>query len=159
MYVDIVLDKASERPKRHLPPEYKAWQRKKLRCSFQTQWPIQCPCVPKKISSRFRPVAGPVLALVPTKLVKNWQAQCTKFLDTDYPKLNIKVYIRHRSVTFNERIGLPKGKKMMIQSETQPTTNASKYFIITLLTSYKNNVLYYLLTHDTGFVTVPGTKK
>lgn len=149
MHANIVFDKASECPKRHLPPDYKTWQRKKPRC----------PYVPKGVSSRFRPVAGLVLALVPTKLVKNWQAECAKFLDTDDLKLNLKIYIKYRSAALDKRIGSSKGKKMMTQSETQPTTDVFRYFIITLPTSYKNNVLYYFLTYETGFVTVPGIKK
>ncbi len=28
MHADIVLDKSSEHPKRHLPPDYRAWQGK-----------------------------------------------------------------------------------------------------------------------------------
>ena len=63
--------------------------------------------------NRFKPVAKLVLALVLAKLVKNWQAECAKFLDADDSKLNLKVYIRHKSVTLDERNGTLKGKKMM----------------------------------------------
>ena len=62
-------------------------------------------------------------------------------------------------MTLNERIGMLEGKKMMILRGTQPTTNASSYFIIISPTDYENNVLYYLSTHETGFVTVPGKQR
>lgn len=78
-----------------------------------------------------------------------------KFLDTDDSKLNLKVYIKHRNVIFVERIRMFKGKKMKILKETQLTTNISRYLIITLLTSYKNNILYYLSTHEIGFIIIP----
>lgn len=97
-----------------------------------------------KVLSWFRPMARSVLALVSAKLVKNWQAEYAKFLDIDDPKLNLNVYIRHKSVILNERIGTPKGKKMKIPKEIQPTINVSRYLIIISLISYKNNVLYYL---------------
>lgn len=48
---------------------------------------------------------------------------------------------------------------MMTPRGTQPTTDASRYFIITSPTSYENNVLYYLSIHESGFVTVPGKKR
>lgn len=82
-----------------------------------------------------------------------------KFLDTDDPKLNLKVYIRHRSATLNKRIRMPKKKMMIIPRETQPTTNASKYLIITSPTRYNNNIPYYFSTHEIGFVTVLEKKK
>ncbi len=85
MHADIKLDRASERPRKHLPLDYKARQGKKPRCSSQTQWPIQYLCVPEGVSSRFRPVAEPALALVPAMLVKNWQGEYAKFLDTVNP--------------------------------------------------------------------------
>lgn len=59
-------------------------------------------------------MAKPVLALVPVILVKNQKAECIKFLDTYNPILNLKIYIRSRSMTVNERIRLLKEKKIMI---------------------------------------------
>ncbi len=159
MHADIKLDRAFECPRRHLPLNYKARQGKKPKYPSQTQWLIQCPCVLERVSSRFRPIAGPALVLVSAKLVKNWQAKCVKFLDTVDPKLNLKVYIEHRSATLDERIGTPEEKKMMTSRGTQPTTNVFRYLIITSPTTYENHVLYYLSTHESGFVTMPGKKK
>ncbi len=48
---------------------------------------------------------------------------------------------------------------MMTSRGTQPTTNAFRYLIITSLISYKNNILYYLSTHETDFVTMPEKKR
>lgn len=47
---------------------------------------------------------------------------------------------------------------MMILKKIQFSTNLSKYLIITLLTSYKNNVLYYLFIHEINFVTMLSKK-
>lgn len=109
--------------------------------------------------NRFKPVAGLALALVPAKLVKNEQAKYAKFLDTNDPKLNLKIYIGHKSATLDKKIGTFEGKKMMTLKGTQPTTKASRYFIITSPTSYKNNILYYLSTHETSFIIVPVKKR
>lgn len=49
-------------------------------------------------------------------------------------------------------------KKMMILKKIQFTTNTFRYLIIILLISYKNNILYYLSTHETGFVTISKKK-
>lgn len=64
--------------------------------------------------SWFRLVTEPILALVFVNVVKNWEVECTNFLDTDNQKLDLKVYIRHRITTLNERIKIFEGKKMMI---------------------------------------------
>lgn len=109
--------------------------------------------------SRFKPVVGPALVLVPTKLVKNWQAEYAKFFDTDNSKQNLKVYIRYRSATLNKRIRTTEEKMMITPKGIQPTINASKYLIITLSTSYKKNVLFYFSTHKIGFVTMLEKKK
>lgn len=53
------------------------------------------------------------LVLVSVKLVKNWQAECAKFLDTNDLKLDLKVYIGHRSATQDVRIGKSERKEMM----------------------------------------------
>lgn len=73
--------------------------------------------------------------MVPTKLVKNWQAKCRKLLDIDDPKLNLKVYIGYKNAIIDGRIRTSEEKKMMTPREIQPTTNVSRYLIITLLTS------------------------
>ncbi len=159
MHADIKLDRAFECSRRYLPLDYRARQGKKPRCPSKTQWPIQCPYVPEEMSSRFRPVAGPALALVSMKLVKDWQAECAKFFDTVDPKLNLKVYIEHRSAILDERIGMLEKKKIITLRGTQPTTDTPRYLIITLPTSYKNNILYYLSTHESGLITAPGKKK
>lgn len=48
---------------------------------------------------------------------------------------------------------------MITLKETQPTTNASRYLIITSLIKCKNIVLYYLSTYKTGFITMLGKKR
>lgn len=106
-----------------------------------------------------RPVAGPALVLVLTKLIENGQVECAKFLDAEDFKLNLKLYIEYKSAILDERIRMHKKKKMMTPRGTQPTIDAFKYLIIILPTSYKNNVLYYLSTHKTGFVIMPEKKK
>lgn len=111
------------------------------------------------MSNRFRLVAEPALALVPTKLIKNWQIEYAKFLDTDDPKLNLKVYIGHRSITLDERIGMSEGKKIITPKGIQPITDISRYLIIISLTSYENNVLYYLFNYESGFVIMPRKKR
>lgn len=45
----------------------------------------------------------------------------------------------------------PKGMK--------PSSDSSRFLIITLPTSYDNNVLYFLSTHESSFVSVPGKKR
>lgn len=62
------------------------------------------------MSSQFKSVARPVLVLSSAKLVKNWQIEYVKFLDTNNLKLNLKVYIRHKSKILNKRIEMPKKK-------------------------------------------------
>lgn len=104
-------------------------------------------------------MAGSVLVFVAVKFVKNWQAEYAKFLDTDDQKLNLKIYIGYRSVTLNEKIRISEKMKMITPRETQSIINISKYFIITLLISYKNNVLYYLSINKTGFIIVPKKKR
>lgn len=47
----------------------------------------------------------------------------------------------------------------MIPRETQLTTNASRYLMIILPTSQKNNILYYFSTHKISFITIPRKKK
>lgn len=41
----------------------------------------------------------------------------------------------------------------------QPTTDVSRYLIITSPTNNKNNVLYYLSTHEIGFIIIFGKKR
>ena len=41
----------------------------------------------------------------------------------------------------------------------KPSSDSSRFLIITLPTSYDNNVLYFLSTHESSFVSVPGKKK
>lgn len=97
--------------------------------------------------------------MVPAKLVKNWQAECAKFLDTNNLRLNLKVFIGHRSATTNEKIGIKQGKEIMTPKGTKPSSDSSKFLIITSPTSYDNNVLYFLSTHESSFVSVPGKKR
>lgn len=82
-----------------------------------------------------------------------------KFFDTNDPKQNLKVYIGHKSATLDKIIGMPKKKKMMTPRGIQLTTNISRYLISTSPISYKNNILYYLFTHETGFITILGKKR
>ena len=70
------------------------------------QWQIQYPCVLTKVLRRFKLVAEQALVLVPAKLVKNWQAECAKFLDIDDLRLNLKLCIGHKSATSNEKLGI-----------------------------------------------------
>lgn len=93
-----------------------------------------------------------VLALVPAKLIKNWLVKYAKFLNTNGPKLNLKVYIKYKSAILNKKIGISKGKKIIILKQIQPNTNLSRYLIITLSISYKNNVLYYFSTCEIDFI-------
>lgn len=62
-------------------------------------------------------------------------------------------------MTLDERIGMPKKKKIMTLRGIQLTINISKYLIIISSTNYKNNDLYYLSTYETGFVTILKKKK
>lgn len=78
---------------------------------------IQCPYVPKRVLIWFKPIAKLLLALIHAKLVKIWQAKCAKFLDIDDPKLNLNIYIGHKSVTLDEKIRIPEEKKMIIPRE------------------------------------------
>ena len=91
--------------------------------------------------------------------MKNWQAEYAKFLDTDNLRLNLKVCIGHRSATTNEKIGIKQGKEIMTPKGMKPSSNLSRFLIITLRTSFNNNVLYFLSTHESSFVSVPGKKK
>lgn len=109
--------------------------------------------------SRFKLVVRPALALVPAKLEKNWHAECVKFFDIDDSQLNLKVYMRHKNTTLDEKIGMPQRKKMMTPRGIQLTTNASRYLIITSPTNNKNSVLYYLSTYEKGFITMSRKKK
>ena len=59
-------------------------------------------------------MAVPVLALVFTKLVKNRYVKYAKFLDNNNPKLNLKIYIRHKNTIFNQRIESLEKIKMML---------------------------------------------
>ena len=107
IHADIMQDRAFDRLQRHLALDYKAPQNeKKPRCLSQGQWPIQCLCVPTGGLRPFKPVARSALALVPLKLVKNWQAKYVTFLDTDNLRLNLKVCIGHKSATTNEKLGI-----------------------------------------------------
>lgn len=91
--------------------------------------------------------------------MKNWQAECAKFLDTDNLRLNLKVFIGHRSATTDEKIGIKQGKEIMTPKGTKPSSDSSRFLIITSPTSYDNNVLYFLSTHESSFVSVPGKKR
>ena len=62
-------------------------------------------------------------------------------------------------MTLDQRMKTPKVKKMMMMRGTQPTTNASGYLIIKSPTNNKNNVLYYLSTHETSLVIMLGKKR
>ena len=42
---------------------------------------------------------------------------------------------------------------------TKSSSDLSRFLIIALPTSYKNNVLYFLSTHKSSFVSVPGKKR
>lgn len=55
-------------------------------------------------------MAGLVLALVSIKLIKNGQAECTRFLDTDNSKSNLKMYIEYRNVIQDIKIGTSEKK-------------------------------------------------
>lgn len=99
-------------------------------------------------------MVGLALALVFAKLVKNWQAKCAKFSDTNDPKLNFKIYIKYRNAIFNKKIGTHKKKKIMTLRKIQFIINFFRYLIITLPTNYENNMLFYFFTHEIGFVTI-----
>lgn len=116
-------------------------------------------CALEGVSSQFSPVLEPALVIVSAKVVKNWQVKCTIYVDTDDFKQNLKVYITYRNTTLNEKFGMPKGKKMMILKEIKSTNDPSKYLIIISLTSYKNNILYCLSTHETSFVIISRKKR
>ena len=47
----------------------------------------------------------------------------------------------------------------MTPKGTKPSNNLSRFLIIISLTSYDNNVLYFLLTHESNFVSVPSKKR
>ena len=47
---------------------------------------------------------------------------------------------------------------MMILKGAHPLSNLSKFPIITLSTSYDNNLLYFMSTYETKFVNVPEKK-
>ena len=142
--MDIKLARASKRHRRHLLLDYRAWQEKKPRCVSQTQWPIQCPYVLERILIQFKLVVGLILVLFLARLIKNWQAECAKFLDADDLKPNLKIYIRYRSAIFDERIRMPEGKKMITPREIpmspdtwslhhQPATKITSYIIFLLM--------------------------
>lgn len=86
---------------------------------MQSQWLIQCLYISGKALRQFKPVARQALALVPVKLVKNWQAKYTKFLDINNLKLNLKMCIGHRSATINIKIGIKCGKEKITLKEMQ----------------------------------------
>lgn len=160
MHEDIVADRVSGHPRRHLPQNCDtSVNLKKIRCPSQSQWPIQCPCVPNSVSQQFRPVLGPALALVPAKLVKNWQAECMKLLDVVDVKLRLQISLGHRSATTEEKIGTERGRQMMTPEKLNPSADSTRFLVITSPTSYVNNVQYYLSTHEAGFVEVPGKKR
>lgn len=97
--------------------------------------------------------------MVPTKLVKNWQAEYAKFFDTNNSKLNLPIYIGHKSITLDEIMRTNEEKNMITLRGIQPTTNSSKYLIIISLTSYKNNILYYISIYKKSFVTMLEKKR
>lgn len=99
------------------------------------------------------------LTLISIKLVKNQQAKYAKFLDTNDLKLNIKIYIRYKSITVNKKIGMPAKKEIIILRGIQLTIIIFGYLIITLPTSYKNIMLYYLSIYKTRFVTLSEKKR
>lgn len=47
-----------------------------------------------------------ILALIFIKLIKNGQVKCTRFLDTNNSKLNLKIYIEYRNATQDIKIGI-----------------------------------------------------
>lgn len=50
------------------------------------------------------------------------------------------------------RIDISEGKKIMTPKKTQLTINISKYFVIILLISYKNNILYVIFHYEISFI-------
>lgn len=63
--------------------------------------------------------------------------------------------IGHRSATSNKKIKINQGKEIMTLKKTQSSNNLSKFMIITLPISYDNNVLYFLSTYETSFISEP----
>lgn len=116
------------------------------------------PMCSKKILGWFKSIARLALILVLAKLVKNWQAECAKFQDNIDLKLNLNIYIRYKNATLNKRIEISE-RKIIILRETQSIIDTSRYLIITLPTSHKNNVLYYLSIHKSGFIILLGKKR
>lgn len=46
--------------------------------------------------------------------MKNWQAKCAKFFDTNNLILDLKVCIEHRSITTDKKIEIEQEKEIMI---------------------------------------------
>lgn len=72
------------------------------------------------------------LALIYVKLVKNWQIKYTKFFNTNNLILNLNLYIKYKSITFNKNFKMPKRKKIIITSGIKLINTIFRYFIIAL---------------------------
>ena len=58
-----------------------------------------------------------------------------------------------------KKIGIKQGKEIMTSKGAKPSSDLSRFLIITSPTSYDNNVLYFLSTHENSFISMPGKKK
>lgn len=95
-------------------------------------------------------MASPTSVLISTKLIKNSSVECVKFLDNDDLKLKLQLNIEHKNMILNKRIKTLEKKEIITPREIQSIINFSKYLIIILLTSYKNNILiiFLLIKYD-----------
>lgn len=67
--------------------------------------------------------------------------------------------IGHKSTITNKKIGKKEEKKIMTPKKRKSLSNLFRFLIITLPISYDSNVLYFLWTHDSKFVSMFGKKK
>jgi len=70
------------------------------RCPSQSSWGVQCPCVERSLSSKLFEIinVGPVLIVVPPKLIPHWRDEFEKTFDTEHPKpeaLQVRFFIEH----------------------------------------------------------------
>lgn len=111
-------------------------QQENARCPTQHEWGVQCPCVDHSLSAKLyeRINYGPVLVVVPPKLIPQWKKEFDETFDTSFPQaktLKMHMFIEHHE-HLKESVQQMASEeiKMLLKSEGH-TNNRTRVIILT----------------------------